>query len=41
MAKKYCHNKEDYREEGNDDYLFLAYYSCEGDCVSVVESELK
>jgi len=40
-AKEYCFDQEDYAEDSSiDGLVFHAEYSCEGDCVYVIESEL-
>lgn len=42
-AKERCRYPEDYEEHdyGQDEgWLFYAEYSCEGDCIYVVETEL-
>ena len=42
-AKKSCRHKEDYEEKdiGRDQgWVFYASYSCESDCIWVVESEI-
>lgn len=43
VAKEYCRHEEDYGEHdfGKDDgWLFYANYSCEGDSVTVMTTEL-
>ena len=41
IAKDWCSFDEDYEEEGQSDgWLFHARYSCEGDCIWVVEKEI-
>ena len=40
LAKEYCRWDEDYEESYIDGWLFYANYSCEGDCVRVVEAEM-
>ena len=43
IAKEYCRHEEDYKEHdyGKDSgWLFYAEYSCEGDHVRVVTTEL-
>ena len=40
QAKEYCRDNEDYKEEIIKGWEFYATYSCEGDCIYVVESEL-
>ena len=39
-AKEYCRHEEDYEEHDYDHLEFYADYSCESDCVYVIESEL-
>jgi len=40
MANEYCRCKEDYKEYILDCCEFSAEYSCEGDSITVIESEL-
>ena len=43
LAKEYCYDSDDYKEincDINDNWLFCVNYSCEGDSVRVVKSEL-
>lgn len=37
-AKEYALEPEDYEEHTYDGFLFYVGYSCEGDCIYVVES---
>ena len=37
IAKEFCQQPEDYKEEDIDGWLFYAQYSCESDHVRVVE----
>lgn len=40
QAKSVCRSPEDYKETSVNGYLFHINYSCEGDCVWVVASEV-
>jgi hypothetical protein len=41
LASDYCSHKEDYEESQIADWVFHATYSCEGDCVTVLQKELR
>lgn len=41
LAKKYCRYEDDYEErEPDDEWLFHATYSCEGDSITVVQPKV-
>lgn len=40
VAKNLASHEDDYEEHDYQGWLFCAVYSCEGDCVRVVETEL-
>ena len=37
-AKEHARQEDDYEEHAYDSWLFYANYSCEGDCIYVIES---
>ena len=39
-AMEYCRFPEDYKEHDYEGWLFYADYSCESDCIYVIEKEL-
>ena len=39
-AKEYCRYQSDYSERDVAGWLFHAEYSCEGDCIYVIEAEM-
>ena len=39
-AKKYAIDPDDYEERNIDGWLFYVSYSCESDCIYVLEEEL-
>lgn len=41
LAKQHCRHPEDYKELKIADWAFHATYSCEGDCVTVLEKEVQ
>ena len=41
IAKDRCNHVDDYREESLEGSVFCARFSCEGDCVRIVEERVR